>query len=811
MNPQKSARARRSVRATLLLLLLTAAAALAACTSPEQAKADYVRRGEAYLNEKKYQEAVIEFRNAVQIDNRMAAAYWGLARSYEGLQRSAEAFEALQRTVQLDANNLDARVKLGNYYLIIYNGQKKGELLTEAERLAGEILDKDKNHIEGHILFANVLSLRGDNRRALEELNTAVSLNPQRVESHLSLARFFMQTNDAAKAEEAFKHALSINDHASLVHIEYGRFLVQSRRPDEAEAEFRKAVEVDSDNRDVRHVLASYYLVNKRLDKAEEAYKALAALDAGKPEGGAVLADFYATVGRFDEAQRIYQEINAKSPDYTRGRYRLGELMLQRGDVAGAMKQVDEVLQKNAGDMQARLLRGRVHLQSGKTKEAIEDLREVLKQEPHSDLGLYYMAEANFRAGQVEQARSFAGDLERFNPDFLPAKLMQAQISLAAGDAATAKRQIDELNERLANAAPSARLTPQLLDELRYKALAARGTANLQLRDTKAARADMEAARERDPNAPASYTNLAAVALAENRLDEAASLYERALSIDATNFDALGGVIRVYSAQRRLADAHARIDQAISAQGNSAPLHFLKAQAYATQEAGVAKNETQLQDDARGAEASLRRALELDPGYIAAYQSLAALYVNMRQPDRAIAEYKKIAERQPDNSGAYTLMGMVEYSRNNYDAAFDAYRRALQIDPDATFAANNLAMLAADHGKGNLDEAVQLAQGIVRKYPEEPGYADTLGWVFYKKGLYQPAVEQLQKAVTKAVARNADNAAYRFHLGLALASAGRKADARRELQTAQSLADKETRAGKPFTNMDELRQALASL
>ncbi|MGH9900469.1 MAG: tetratricopeptide repeat protein, partial [Pyrinomonadaceae bacterium] len=317
--------------------------------------------------------------------------------------------------------------------------------------------------------------------------------------------------------------------------------------------------------------------------------------------------------------------------------------------------------------------------------------------------------------------------------------------------------------------------------------------------DIKAARADMEAARNMAPNAPSSYVNLGGIAFSENKFDEALQHYERALAIDGTNFDALSGLIKAYAATKRLGDAHARVDQALAARGNSAPLHFLKAQVYG------------LEGNSGGAEASLRRAIELDPAYIAAYQSLAVLYVNMKQPDRAIAEYRKITERQPDNAGAHTLMGMVEYSRNNYDAAVDSYRRALQIDPEATFAANNLAVLAADHGKGNLDEAIQLAQNVVRKFPEEAGYADTLGWVYYKKGLHTAAVEQLQKAVTKSAARGTDNALYRYHLGLALAGAGRKADARRELQTAQRLAEQEAGRGRAFAQANELREALASL
>ena len=52
---------------------------------------------------------------------------------------------------ELDKNNLESRVKLGNYFLAASNGRP--ELLAEAERLVKEALDKDANHIEAHILM----------------------------------------------------------------------------------------------------------------------------------------------------------------------------------------------------------------------------------------------------------------------------------------------------------------------------------------------------------------------------------------------------------------------------------------------------------------------------------------------------------------------------------------------------------------------------------------------------------------------------------------------------------------------------------
>jgi len=785
---------------TLLCLLLAALISLSGCTNPEKTKAEHLRKGEAYLKDSKFQEASLEFRNAIQIDDKLGAAHWGLARAYEGLQRFPEAGDELRKTVLLDQNNLEARNKLGTYYLAGSN--QRPENVAEAERLAKETLQKDPNNIEGHILLASVLFAQNHKDKALAELNRTIDLDPKRVESYLSLARFYIATNDKTKADELFRKAISIDNNSVLAHTEYGKFLVQVSRPAEAEAELKKAVELAPTDRNAKFILASFYLVNKQMDKAEEAYKALAELEKDKPESQAVLADFYSSINRTDDAIRTYQAILAKSPDYSQGRYRLGEILLMRGDTQGATAQIDAALKKDQHDRHALLLRARMRIKGGQpdnVKAAIEDLKEVLTQEPNSRPGLYFMAQANSALGLIEQARAFAGDLERNYPDYLPGKLMQVQINLASGDPKTVVRLASELLDRIHKTAPDGDNSPQLLSEIEEKTYLARGVAQGQLRDMSAAKQDFEKAQGIAPNDTEPYNNLASIAVVENKLDDAIGLFENALKLDATNFGALNGLIAVYARKNQLDKAHGRIDQALNSYQNNASLHYLKAQVYG------------YQHDVKGAEAELRKTLEIDTNFIAAYSALGALFVNSKQEERAIAEYRKIIEMRPDNATAYTLIGMLEDSRKNYDGAADSYRKALERDQNAIIAANNLAWLYAVYGKGNLDEAVRLAQGVVQKNPNVAGFVDTLGWVYYKKGLYGAAVEQLKKAVLvdETIARNnnaAPSATYHYHLGMALKAKGDKEGSRRELEASLRLADKA-----PFTEIDEARKALATL
>src|SRR4029079_1415453 len=277
---------------------------------------------------------------------------------------------------------------------------------------------------------------------------------------------------------------------------------------------------------------------------------------------------------------------------------------------------------------------------------------------------------------------------------------------------------------------------------------------------------------------------MALVSIAENKKDDAINSFETALKVNGTNYDALNGLITLYGSNNEADKGHARVDQALASFPNNASLHFLKAQAYG------------FQHNAGSAESELRKALELDPNYVAAYYALAAIFVNTRQEDRAIAEYQKFISMRPDNSSAaYTMIGIIEDMRKNFDAAADNYKKAIEKDPNAIIAANNLAWLYAVTGKGNLDEAVRLAQGVLQKSPNSAGYVDTLGWVYYKKNLYTAAVEQLRKAVSlnEAPSRAANvspSATYHYRLGMALKGAGNRDEARKELDTAIRLADK---------------------
>ena len=98
---------------------------------------------------------------------------------------------------------------------------------------------------------------------------------------------------------------------------------------------------------------------------------------------------------------------------------------------------------------------------------------------------------------------------------------------------------------------------------------------------------------------------------------------------------------------------------------------------------------------------------------------------------------------------------------------------------------NNLAYIYAEKEQ-ELDKALSLAQKAKQLAPEQPDISDTIGWIYYKKGMYDEAVANLKQAVDGSP----DNPIIRYHLGAAYYKQNAKDEAAAELKKALSIDDK---------------------
>jgi Flp pilus assembly protein TadD len=203
--------------------------------------------------------------------------------------------------------------------------------------------------------------------------------------------------------------------------------------------------------------------------------------------------------------------------------------------------------------------------------------------------------------------------------------------------------------------------------------------------------------------------------------------------------------------------------------------------------------------DAKAAEAALLKAIELEPRLFSAYLSLGSLYVQSGQYDQAIAKLDQVSRAAPTNPTPVMISGIVYELKGDVPKAREAYEKVLALNPRFGAAANNLAWIYSEHG-GDKDKALQLAQTAKEIMPDDPRVSDTLGWILYKRGVYQRALTLLRESAAVL----GDNPQVQYHLGMAHQQVGDKEAARKALQAAVS-------SPAVFPGKEEARKALAEL
>ena len=105
----------RSVTKIVALFLM--ALIISGCGGAEGRKAKYMERGKVYLEQENYDKARVEFRNVLQIDPKHAEAYYLLGLTEEARQNWQQAFGSYSKAVELNPDYIDARAKLGLFFL----------------------------------------------------------------------------------------------------------------------------------------------------------------------------------------------------------------------------------------------------------------------------------------------------------------------------------------------------------------------------------------------------------------------------------------------------------------------------------------------------------------------------------------------------------------------------------------------------------------------------------------------------------------------------------------------------------------------
>lgn len=217
-------------------MVALALASVAACSqSPEVRKQKAVERAETYLKDGKANEAIIELRNALQIDKDYVPALHALGRAYVAKAWYGDAIRELGRAQKVSPDSLTIAIDLGRALV-------EAGIFTDAEAQASRILSREPQNAPAlHIRAAARLG-QGKPQEALAILDSVVKVGQSIPgETAPRRAQALQRLGKPAEAEEAYRAAIKENPKEIRSLIGVANFHLQRREFVEAEKLFSQA------------------------------------------------------------------------------------------------------------------------------------------------------------------------------------------------------------------------------------------------------------------------------------------------------------------------------------------------------------------------------------------------------------------------------------------------------------------------------------------------------------------------------------------------------------------------------------------
>jgi tetratricopeptide (TPR) repeat protein len=142
---------------------------------------------------------------------------------------------------------------------------------------------------------------------------------------------------------------------------------------------------------------------------------------------------------------------------------------------------------------------------------------------------------------------------------------------------------------------------------------------------------------------------------------------------------------------------------------------------------------------------TLKSLLAANRGSQEIYLMLAVLYEEKEDFDEAVRMVEAARSLGPDSPEVIYQLGMLYEKKGDTARALSFMEEVLKNEPQHANALNFVGYTLAEQGI-NLDKAEEMVRKALELKPGEGYIIDSLGWVYFKKGNYRAALEELLKA-----------------------------------------------------------------
>lgn len=798
-------------RGALLLGLLLACGLAFACASKEERVAKHLQRASQYEKAGDERAALVELKSALKADPQNANVNFRLAEILEQGKRYHDALFYYREAARLDPSNEDAR--LGEASLLLHSNRKDRE---KAEKIIREVAKRDPKNFLAHVRLSEVALLKADTKQALEEALTATQLSPHSLRAHLQVGLVYQATirdkelHKETAPDSLYQSALKAFQQVSSAEGKAGDAPLQARaalerarvfwtwpgHEKDADAAFRQAFQrtqalhlppervllsalrfAAAKNQPATRIWAlektvelqpddmrSWELLARAKDPVTVPHSSvLEKLIQQRPKDAraqAVYARDLALRGdrkdAIDHLEKVLDQVDKKEVIRTT----LVDLDLAQGDVDAARKQLAALQAEAQGSPQLYYATAMIARHDHDLDSAADALQKLVSLEDTRGAERM-LAEVQLLRGQTAPALTAVNralELSRGEPRGINRLLsLRARIEERSGNHYAAIRTYNRVRRRT-----HGRLGVDDLPPL-AEALYATGQAE-------AGKKVLETALAlQDP--PVSALVLFARHELKQDPEQVKSALDHALTLHPHEVALVRARAQVDLAEGNAKAAEQRLRSAIASVQDSAPLRTLLVD--------VLLRSHHPQEALKEA----RELMKVAPGDPNAARVLAATLIRAGKTDEARKELEARRAKGSLDAPGQVLLARLDMIAGKDDDAIKLLESAVHDRGDFIGAKNDLAFLLAKQGR-DLDRALQLAQDARQKAPSLSATADTLGFVYLKRGLPEAALSQLENALQLAQPGSPEWATAEYHRGLALQALKRPAEARTAFQKA---------------------------
>ena len=125
---------------------------------------------------------------------------------------------------------------------------------------------------------------------------------------------------------------------------------------------------------------------------------------------------------------------------------------------------------------------------------------------------------------------------------------------------------------------------------------------------------------------------------------------------------------------------------------------------------------------------------------------LAVIYCLSGRKKLADFELNKLLDTGYKPASVYASLAYVAWEQGKTDLSLDYYEKALEDDSENPTALNGMGYVLACEGE-DLTKALSCCKKALDILPESAACLDSLGWVYYKMGLYSESKKFLKRAM----------------------------------------------------------------